>query len=118
MIGYLATFALAVASVCLWTVRVATTARGNTAIGAAVAVVEATTHVVAMSHVIGSLSAPLHVIVYGMGVGSGTYAGIIVDTRLRGCSRADVGDRRLGSVRDLTSGVGNQQCGDQARHSE
>ena len=83
MSAYLITFALAVGSVGLWTLRVATTARGNRATGAVIATIEATTYVAAMSHVMSSLGAPLHVVVYGLGVGSGTYAGIIVDTRLR-----------------------------------
>lgn len=83
MAAYLITFALAVGGVGLWTLRVTTTSRGNREASAVVSMIEATTYVVAVSHVMGSLDAPMHLVVYGLGVGSGTYAGLTIDSRLR-----------------------------------
>jgi len=78
------TFALAVGSVGLWTLRVALTARGSRALGSAVAATEAVVFVVAFSHVTGSLDAPLQVAIYGIGVGTGTYLGLTIDRRIKG----------------------------------
>lgn len=77
------TFALAVGSVGLWTLRVALTARGSRALGSAVAATEAVVFVVAFSHVTGSLDAPLQVAIYGIGVGTGTYVGLTIDRRIK-----------------------------------
>jgi uncharacterized protein YebE (UPF0316 family) len=79
----LITFALAVGSVGLWTVRVALTARGSRTLGSTVAATEAMVFVVAFSHVTGSLDAPIQILVYGLGVGAGTYLGVTLDRRLR-----------------------------------
>lgn len=81
------TFALAVGSVGLWTLRVALTARGSRALGSAVAATEAVVFVVAFSHVTGSLDAPLQVAIYGIGVGTGTYLGLTIDRRIKGSRR-------------------------------
>jgi len=83
MAPYLITLALAIGSVGLWTVRVATTARGSRGASAVVSMVEATTYVVAVSHLMRSLDAPFHLLVYALGVGSGTYVGLTVDARVR-----------------------------------
>lgn len=80
----LITFALAVGSVGLWTLRVALTARGSRALGSAVAATEAVVFVVAFSHVTGSLDALLQVAIYGVGVGTGTYLGLTIDRRIKG----------------------------------
>lgn len=78
--AYLITFGLASASVCLWTLRIAITSRGKRAAGAMMSTVEATVYVVAVSHVLGSLDAPVHIAMYGLGVGVGTYAGLVIDS--------------------------------------
>lgn len=75
----LITFALAVGSVGLWTLRVALTARGSRALGSAIAATEAMTFVVAFSHVTGSLNAPVQLALYGLGVGVGTFLGVSLD---------------------------------------
>lgn len=75
----LITFALAVGSVGLWTLRVALTARGSRVVGSSVAATEAVVFVVAFSHVTGSLNAPLQVAIYGVGVGVGTFLGLTID---------------------------------------
>lgn len=79
----LITFALAVGSVGLWTLRVALTARGSRALGSVISAIEAVIFVVAFSHVTGSLDAPIQISIYGVGVGVGTYLGLTVDRRLR-----------------------------------
>ena len=79
------TFALAVGSVSLWTLRVALTARGSRTLGSVVAATEAVVLLLAFSHVTGSLDAPIHVSIYGGGVGIGTYVGLSVDGALRAC---------------------------------
>lgn len=79
----LITFALAVASVGLWTLRVALTARGSRALGSTVAAIEAMVFVVAFSHVTGSINAPTQVLIYGAGVGAGTYLGVTLDRKLK-----------------------------------
>lgn len=81
--AYLITFALAVGSVALWTLRVAIASRGSRAAGAMVSMIEATTYVVAVSHITSTLGAPMHLAVYAVGVGAGTYAGLTVDARVR-----------------------------------
>lgn len=79
----LITFALAVGSVGLWTLRVALTARGSRVVGSSVAATEAVVFVVAFSHVTGSLNAPLQVAIYGIGVGVGTFLGLTIDRLIR-----------------------------------
>lgn len=83
MAPFLITFALAVASVGLWTIRVATTARGSRVTGAIVSMVEATAYVVAVSHLMRSLDSPIHIVVYALGVGSGTYIALAIDAKVR-----------------------------------
>lgn len=87
---YLITFALAVGSVALWTLRVTIASRGNRAASAVVSMVEATTYVVAVSRMTGAVGAPLHVAIYAAGVGAGTYAGLYLDGRLAAVGRASV----------------------------
>lgn len=79
----LITFGLAVGSVSLWTLRVATTARGCRALGSVVAATEAVVFLLAFSHVTGSLDAPLQISIYGGGVGIGTYFGLTIDRTIR-----------------------------------
>ena len=79
MTAYLVTFSLAVASVGLWTLRVSMTSRGHRVTGSIVSMVEATTYVVAVSHLIGALDAPAHIVLYAGGVGLGTYLGLTLD---------------------------------------
>jgi len=83
MIDYLFTFLLAVINVGLWTMRVAVTARGLRIAGSIVATLEAVAFVLAFSHVLGSLDSPGRIVVYGLGVGVGTYAGLSMDGRIR-----------------------------------
>lgn len=79
MFSYILTYALAVASVSLWTVRVAVTARGLRMAGSAVATVEAVVFAIAFSHVLGSLETPFHLLAYAAGVGIGTFTGLSLD---------------------------------------
>jgi uncharacterized protein YebE (UPF0316 family) len=85
MAAYLTTFGLAIASVAMWTLRVAITARGNRAASSLIAMVEATTYLIAVSHITGALDAPTHLFVYAIGVGAGTYGGLTVDRRYVQC---------------------------------
>lgn len=77
------TFSLAVLSVSLWTLRVAVTARGNRTAGSGIAMVEALTFVTVYSQVVNSTDGPVSLIVYGLGVGLGTYLGVSMDRRIR-----------------------------------
>lgn len=77
------TFGLAVLSVSLWTLRVAVTARGNRILGSGIAMVEALTFVTVYSHVVNSADGAMSLIVYGLGVGVGTFAGVSIDQRIR-----------------------------------
>lgn len=45
--------------------------------------IEATTYLVAVSHITSALDAPSHLFVYAIGVGAGTYAGLTVDRKLQ-----------------------------------
>jgi uncharacterized protein YebE (UPF0316 family) len=113
--SFLITFALAVGSVGLWTLRVALTARDSRVIGSAVAAVEAVVFVVAFSHVTGSLNAPLQIAIYGAGVGSGTFLGLTVDRTIRrsGARRdQDAARTRLspGAKSSSPAGVSNAQA--------
>lgn len=90
------TFALAVGSVGLWTLRVALTARGSRILGSAVAATEAVVFVLAFSHVTGSLNAPVQIAIYGAGVGLGTFLGLSVDREIR--SRVAQDDSRTVSI--------------------
>ena len=82
MSTYLITLALAIASVGMLTLRVAATSRGHRTASSVIAMLEATTYVVTVSHVVGALDAPAHLLVYAIGVGVGTYGGLTVDKRL------------------------------------
>lgn len=94
MAPYLITFALAIASVAMWTLRVAITSRGNRAASSLIAMVEATTYLVAVSHITSALDAPAHLFVYAIGVGAGTYTGLTVDRKLQCFPRRGVGSGR------------------------
>lgn len=83
MISYVVTFLLSIATVGLWTVRVALTARGGRVDTAVVSMVEATLYVVVVSRLVGSLDAPIHMVVYSIGVGIGTYVGLTLDALAR-----------------------------------
>jgi uncharacterized protein YebE (UPF0316 family) len=102
MAPYLITFALAIASVAMWTLRVAITSRGNRASSSAIAMVEATTYLIAVSHITGALDAPSHLFVYAIGVGAGTYAGLTVDRRLQYFPRSGVGSTSKRQFRQTT----------------
>ena len=103
----LITFGLAVLSVGLWTLRVALAARGSRGLGSAVAAIEAMTFVVAFSHVTGSLDAPVQLVVYGFGVGLGTFVGVSADRliRARWPIQAEGSRRVPGSNRHSPAGV-------------
>lgn len=83
MASYLITFALAIARVAMWTLRVTITSRGNRASSSAIAMVEATTYLIAVSHITSALDAPSHLFIYAIRVGAGTYAGLTVDRKLQ-----------------------------------
>jgi uncharacterized protein YebE (UPF0316 family) len=74
--------ALAMASVGLWTLRVALTAQGRKAVGAGVAAVEAVVFAVVFSSVASDLGSPYRLGGYAIGVAAGTLLGLLVDERL------------------------------------
>jgi uncharacterized protein YebE (UPF0316 family) len=83
--------AMALASVGLWTLRVAFAARGRKLLGAAVAALEAVVFAVAFSSLSASLDAPVPVVGYACGVAVGTVLGLYVDERAsRGKSEIQV----------------------------
>ena len=82
---------LAIASVGLWTLRVALTARGRTGFGAGVAAVEAVVFAVAFTNVAAHLDSPARLAGYAAGVALGTALGLAVDRRLSmGVSEVDI----------------------------
>ena len=82
---------LAMASVGLWTLRVALTARGRKSVGAAVAAVEAVVFAVAFTNVAAHLDSPFRIAGYAAGVAFGTVLGLTVDRRLSaGVSEVDI----------------------------
>lgn len=103
MAPYLITFALAIAGVAMWTLRVAITSRGNRASSSAIAMVEATTYLIAVSHITSALDAPSHLFVYAIGVGAGTYAGLTVDRRLQCFPGSGAGPTSRKQFRQTTS---------------
>lgn len=92
------TFGLAAASVGLWTVRVATIARGSRGLGTAVSMIEATTYAVAISRLVGTLAVPIHILAYAVGVGTGAYVGSVVSGKLR-LKRSSPSRKQAGSTR-------------------
>jgi uncharacterized protein YebE (UPF0316 family) len=72
---------MAMASVALWTLRVALAARRAKLAGAVVAAVEAVVFVAAFSSLAGNLGSPLRVGGYAVGVALGTLAGLVTDER-------------------------------------
>ena len=74
--------ALAVASVGLWTLRVALTARGRKIAGSLTAAAEALVFLLAFSRVMANIDALSRVAAYAFGVGLGTLLGLLVDERL------------------------------------
>jgi uncharacterized protein YebE (UPF0316 family) len=73
---------LATASVSLWTLRVAVTAKGRKTAAATIAAIEAIVFLVAFSRAVAGLTAPERVGAYALGVGLGTLLGLAVDRRL------------------------------------
>jgi uncharacterized protein YebE (UPF0316 family) len=73
---------LATASVGLWTLRVAVTAKGRKTAAATVAAIEAVVFLVAFSRAVAGLTSPERVGAYAVGVGLGTLLGLAVDRRL------------------------------------
>ena len=82
---------LAAASVGLWTLRVALTARGRRAIAATVAALEAVVFAVAFTNVAAHLDSPVRIAGYAGGVAFGTVIGLTADRRLSaGVSEVDI----------------------------
>jgi hypothetical protein len=77
-----ATAALAMSSVGLWTLRVALTARGRKLLGAAVASAEAVVFAVAFTSLAANLDSPVLLGSYATGVAGGTLLGLVADERL------------------------------------
>jgi uncharacterized protein YebE (UPF0316 family) len=73
---------LAMASVALWTMRVALTARGRRLAGSVVAAVEALVFLLAFSRVLSDMTAIERIVGYAAGVGLGTLLGVYMDERL------------------------------------
>jgi uncharacterized protein YebE (UPF0316 family) len=73
---------LAMASVGMWTLRVALTARGRKAAGAIVAAAEAVVFALAFTRLASGLDAPERVAAYAVGVAVGTVLGLAIDERL------------------------------------
>ncbi len=74
--------ALAMASVGLWTLRVATAARGRKLAGALIAAVEAIVFALTFSHLVTDLNSPDRLVGYALGVAAGTALGLMVNDRL------------------------------------
>ena len=75
---------LAIASVGLWTVRVALAARARRAAGAVVAAVEALVFTLAFTRLASDLDSPARVGGYAVGVAIGTLLGLSIDERMSG----------------------------------
>jgi uncharacterized protein YebE (UPF0316 family) len=73
---------LAIASVALWTMRVALTARGRKLAGSITAAVEALVFLLAFSRVLSDMTAIERIVGYAVGVGVGTLLGVYMDERL------------------------------------
>ena len=91
IVGAVVMALLAMTSVGLWTLRVALTARGRTAVAAVVAAVDAVVFIVAFSNAIANLDSPARVAGYAAGVAVGTVLGVTVGRRLSaGVSEVDI----------------------------
>lgn len=73
---------LAMASVSLWTLRVALTNRGVRPLASAVAAMEALVYVTTFGRLLEDLTAVGRLAGFGLGVAAGTYLGMLVDERL------------------------------------
>jgi uncharacterized protein YebE (UPF0316 family) len=73
---------LAMASVALWTMRVALTARGRKLAGSVTAAVEALVFLFAFSRVVSDMTAIERIVGYALGVGLGTLLGVYLDELL------------------------------------
>ena len=80
--GSLGMTGLAIASVGLWTLRVALTARGRKVAGSMTAAAEALVFLLAFSKVMTNIDEISRVAGYAVGVGAGTLLGLLVDERL------------------------------------
>jgi Domain of unknown function (DUF5698) len=83
--AWLPTLALSITaalSVSLWTLRVTLAARSRRLPASTVAVLEAVLFTFAFSHVSQHLGSPARVAGYAVGVGAGTYLGMVIDQRL------------------------------------
>jgi uncharacterized protein YebE (UPF0316 family) len=73
---------LAMASVGLWTLRVAIAARGMKLAGSIVAATEAVVFALTFSHLVSDLGSPDRLIGYAVGVAGGTALGLVANDRL------------------------------------
>jgi hypothetical protein len=78
-IAPLALGAAAAVNVALWTLRVTLAAGGHRVPASTVAALEAVLFTYAFSHVSQRLDSPTRIIGYAVGVGTGTYLGIVID---------------------------------------
>lgn len=76
--------AMGMVSVCLWTIRVALTARGRRFAASAAAGIEAVVFVLVFASVLESLDSPVDLVGYAAGVAAGTLLGVFADSRLSG----------------------------------
>ena len=106
LVAPLATTSLAMASVGLWSLRVALAAKGRKAAGAVVAAAEAIVVALAFTHVASGLDAPERVAAYAVGVAVGTILGLAVDERLAGVVRAPSGRAGASTVSHSCAGAG------------
>ncbi len=74
--------AMGTVSVSLWTIRVALTGRGRRLAASAIAGIEAVVFVLVFASVLSSLSSPVEVGGYAVGVAAGTLLGVVADARL------------------------------------
>ena len=72
-------FVLAVVNVAMFPVRVTLTARGRAKTASTVAGFESALFVIVFSRVISSLTSPISIAAYALGVGAGTYCGLALD---------------------------------------
>ena len=102
MADYFTTFVFAVASVGLWTLRVAMTAAGRRLFGSIVAAIEGVTYVAVFSQLVGTAGSPSRLAVYGIGVGTGTFLGLGIDKRLK-ASRGKTPTKRASGAPTIRS---------------
>lgn len=93
---------LAMASVCLWTLRLAVTTRGYRLLAPPLAAVEAIVYVAAFGRVLTDLGSIERKVAFGLGVAAGTYLAMIVADRFNPATTSTPPGPRDGRCRHAT----------------